>query len=208
MEEMFMKKLIAIATLLIGTTFGGFAPSVALAEPQTYKFDPSHTEVIFSYQHLGMSRAFGQFKKVTGNVKMDKVAPAKSSVDVAIDVNSIDTGVKEFDKHLRGKDFFNSAKFPQIKFKSTKVQKVSGKKFKVAGNLTIKGKTKPVVLDMTYIIDQPHPLGKFNPQYKDVHVAAFSARTSVKRSDFGMGLFVPMTGDKVDIIIETEMFRQ
>ena len=203
-----MKKLLAIATLLIGTTFGGLAPSVALAEPQTYTFDPSHTEVIFSYQHLGMSRAFGQFKKITGNVIMDKAAPATSSVDVTIDVNSVDTGVKVFDKHLRSKDFFNSAQFPSIKFKSTKVQKVSGKKFKVAGNLTIKGKTKPVVLDMTYIIDQPHPLGKFNPQYKDVYVAAFSARASVKRSDFGMGLFVPMTGDKVDVIIETEMFRK
>ena len=81
-----MKNLIASTTLIIGVAFGGFAPSVALAESQTYKFDPSHTEVIFSYQHLGMSRAFGQFKKITGNVKMDKAAPAKSSVDVAIDV--------------------------------------------------------------------------------------------------------------------------
>lgn len=203
-----MKKVLSVAVLTVGLFSAGLFSSAARAESEVYKFDPTHTEVIFSYRHLGMSRAYAQFKKINGVVNMDKAAPEKSKVDVTIDAASIDTGIKVFDSHLKAKDFFNVSKFPKITFKSTKVQKVSGKKFKVTGNLTIKGKTKPVVLDMTYIIDQPHPLAAFNPKYKNIHVAAFSAKASLKRSDFGMGQFAPATSDKVDILIETEMFRQ
>lgn len=198
-----MKKLLAVAALVLG-----FSSQHALAEADTYKFDPHHTEVLFSYQHMGMSRAYAQFNKLGGVVKMDKDAPEKSIVDVTIDANSIDSGIDVFDDHLRGKDFFNVAKFPTISFKSTAVKKVTDKTFKVTGDLTIKGKTKSVVLDLTYIIDQPHPLAAFNPKMKGVHVAAFSAKTKIKRSQFGMGRNVPMVGDEVEIIIETEMFRQ
>ena len=203
-----MKKVFAALFVATSMSVTGLFSTAAFAEPERYTFDPTHTEVIFSYRHLGMSRAYAQFNKINGTLNMNKTAPEKSTVDVVIDPASVDTGVDVFDEHLRGKDFFNVASFPKIIFKSTKVQKVSGKKFKVLGNLTIKGKTKPVELDLTYIIDQPHPLGAFNPKYKNVHVAAFSAKTSLKRSDFGLGLFAPATSDQVDIIIETEMFRQ
>jgi len=198
-----MKKIFAIAALIFGVS-----TQAVLAEPQTYKFDPNHTEVLFSYQHLGMSRAYGQFNKLDGIVKMDKAKPENSLIDVNISAKSIDSGVKTFDTHLQGKDFFDVAKYPTLKFKSTNVKKITDKKFKVLGDLTIKGKTKPVTLDVTYIIDQPHPMGAFNPKMKDVYVAAFSAKASVKRSEFGLGKFAPAVSDKVDIIIETEMFRQ
>ncbi len=203
-----MKKLLAIAAVSFGIFANPALTPAALAEAQAYKFDPTHTELLFSYRHLGMSRAYAQFKKIDGVVNMDKSAPEKSSVDVTIDVNSIDTGVTVFDEHLRSKDFFNAAKFPKATFKSTKVTKTGAKTYKVAGNLTIKGKTKPVTLDMEFIVEQEHPLAKFNPAKKGVYVAAFSAKTSIKRSDFGMGQYAPATSDKVDIIIETEMFRQ
>ncbi len=198
-----MKKLLAIAAIL----FLSQSPTLYAAE-ETYKFDPNHTEVVFSYRHLGMSRSYVQFNKIGGEVKMDKSAPEKSSVNVTIDAASVNTGLDVFDQHLKDKNFFDVAKYPDITFKSTKVEKTGSKTYKIMGNLTIKGKTRPVTLDMTHIVDQAHPLGAFNPKYKDVYVAAFSAKTTIKRSEFGMGQYAPATSDEVEIIIETEMFRQ
>lgn len=198
-----MKKLLALATVLVG-----FSAQPVLAESQTYKFDKQHTEVIFSYRHLGLSRAYATFDKVDGELKIDRNAPEKSKVNVVIDVKSIDTGVDIFDKHIQEADFFHTAKYPKATFVSTKVQKSSGGSFKVTGNLTIKGKTKPVSLNLKLNADKEHPMAAFNPKMKGVYVVAFSGKTTIKRSDFGMGLYVPATSDEVDIIIETEMLRK
>ncbi|GJL99238.1 MAG: YceI family protein [Rhodomicrobiaceae bacterium] len=198
-----MKKLLALATLLIG-----FSAQPVLAESQTYKFDKKHTEVIFSYRHLGLSRAYAGFNKVDGTLKIDRKVPEKSSINVVIDVKSLDTGVDVFNGHLQAKDFFHSAKYPKATFVSTKVKKVAGNNFRVTGNLTIKGKTKPVNLDLKLVADKEHPLAKFNPKMKGTYVVAFSGKTVIKRSDFGMGLYVPATSDEVEIIIETEMLRK
>ncbi len=197
--KIIMSALIVALTLISAPAF---------AKMETYKFDLGHTELIFSYRHLGMSRSYVQFKGIDGVLKMDVDAPEKSSIDVTIDTKSVDTGLAVFDKHIQGKDFFDTEKFPKATFKSTKVDPAGGKKYKIYGDLTIKGKTLPVVLDTTFIVAQPHPLGVIAPKYKDTYVAAFSARTTIKRSDFGMGKFAPATSDKVEIIIETEMFRQ
>lgn len=198
-----MKKLLALAIVAFG-----FSAQPVLAESQTYKFDKKHTEVLFSYRHLGLSRAYAGFNSVDGVLKLDRAAPEKSSVNVIIDVNSLDTGLSGFNKHLRAKDFFHSTKYPKATFVSTKVKKVSGNIFKVTGNLTIKGKTKPVNLDLKLVADKEHPMAKFNPKMKGTYVVAFSGKTVIKRSDFGMGLYVPATSDEVEIIIETEMLRK
>ena len=180
----------------------------AFAKTESFKFDLGHTELMFSYRHMGMSRSYVQFKGIDGIVNMDVDAPEKSSVDVTIDLKTVDTGLDVFDKHIQGKDFFDTANFPKATFKSTKVEAAGGKKYKIHGDLTIKGKKLPVILDTTFIVAQPHPLGIIVAKYKEVYVAAFSARTTVKRSAFGMGKFAPATSDEVEIIIETEMFRQ
>ena len=198
-----MKKFLALVTVLVG-----FSAQPVLAESQTYKFDKKHTEVLFSYNHLGLSRAYATFDNVEGELKIDRKAPEKSTVNVVIDVKSIDTGVDYFDKHIQGADFFHTAKYPKATFVSTKVQKGAGNTFKVTGNLTIKGKTKPVKLDLKLNADKEHPMAAFNPKMKGVYVVAFSGKTTIKRSDFGMGLYAPATSDEVDIIIETEMLRQ
>ena len=198
-----MKKLLALAAVLVG-----FSSQPVLAESQTYKFDKKHTEVLFSYRHLGLSRAYAGFNSVDGELKIDRKAPEKSTVNVVIDVKSIDTGVDVFDKHIQGADFFHTAKYPKATFVSTKVLKAGSDVFKVTGNLTIKGKTKPVTLDLKLNADKEHPLGKFNPKMKGVYVVAFSGKTTIKRSDFGMGLYAPATSDEVEIIVETEMLRK
>lgn len=199
-----MKKLWAVVVAMMLTT----GMPAAKAAEETYKFDKNHTEVLFSFRHLGMSRTYASFDKLDGEVKMDKDAPEKSSVNVTIETASINTGVKVFDEHLREKEYFDAANHPGITFKSNKVEKTGDKTFKIHGDLTIKGISRPATLDMTFIIDQPHPLGAFVPKYKGKHVAAFSAKATVKRSEYGMKQGIPATSDEVEIIIETEMFRQ
>lgn len=181
----------------------GLASQPLLA--QTYNFDSTHTKIMFVYNHLGLSNQYGRFDGFDGEVvfSADKMAEAK--VNVTIDANSIDTDVTKLDEHLKSPDFFDTAKYPKITFKSTGVKQTGSKSLQVAGDLTIKGKTLPVVLDATLNHNGEHPLAKFVKAYAGANWISFSAKTRVRRSDYDLGLYAPMTSDTVDIIIETEL---
>jgi polyisoprenoid-binding protein YceI len=120
----------------------------ALAFGATYDIDPSHTSAQFAVKHAMVSTVKGEFGKVTGTVNVDEKDITKSSIDAEIDVSTIDTRNADRDGHLKSPDFFDVANHPKMTFKSTKVEKVAGGKLKVTGNLTIRGTTKPVVLDV------------------------------------------------------------
>lgn len=172
---------------------------------QTYSFDNTHTKILFVYNHLGMSNQYGRFDGYDGEVvfNADKIAEAK--VNVTLDANSIDTDVAKLDEHLKSPDFFDTAKHPRITFKSTGVKQTGSKSMQISGDLSIKGKTLPVVLDATLNYSGEHPLAKFIKAYAGSQWISFSAKTRVRRSDFDLGLYAPMTSDTVDIIIETEL---
>ena len=123
--------------------------------------------------------------------------PAASSVQVSLPLAMLDTHVPALDKHLKEPDFFNADKYPVVTFKSTAVQPLGGNKFKVTGNLTVHGVTKVVVLDATLNKIGPHPMSK-------AQSIGFDATASIKRSDFGMGAYVPNVSDAVNIRITTE----
>ena len=199
----------------LAMTVGGLALLGALAaapEPAAaadkLSFDKDHTKVIFAYNHLGLSNQYGRFDEVDGVVMFDQEKPEKSSVEVTIQAKSIDTDVPALDDHLRSKDFFNTDEHPEITFVSTAVRKTGTRTGQIDGKLTMNGQTKPVTLDVTFNFAGEHPLSPFMEKYKGAQYASFSAKASLLRSDFGLGLFAPLTSDEVDIIIETELRKE
>jgi polyisoprenoid-binding protein YceI len=196
-----VRTLLAAATL----TVAGVVAQPAIAD--TFAFDKAHTEVLFSYSHLGNSRAFGEFRAFDGEVVLDRDDPSQSRIMVTIDPAGIDTGVAAFDTHLKSADFFDVATFPEITFVSTAVEPTSDTTARVTGDLTIKDNTREVVLDVTLNYLGEHQLAQFVPDYANMEVAGFSASTTLLRSDFGVDMLTPMVGDEVELIIETELLR-
>src|SRR5690606_23453594 len=130
---------------LLAAAFAAFFAGQAMAAPQSYTLDPTHSFPRFSYDHMGMSKQILRFNKTTGTVVLDKAAK-QANVDVVIDMTSIDTGFEMFDGHIQGADFLDTAQFPTATFKSTKVVFEGDKPVSIEGDLTIKGITKPVTL--------------------------------------------------------------
>lgn len=181
---------------LIASAFAAFFAGQAMAAPQSYTLDPTHSFPRFSYDHMGMSKQILRFNKTTGTVVLDKAAK-QANVDVVIDMTSIDTGFEMFDGHIQGADFLDTAQFPTATFKSTKVVFEGDKPTSIEGNLTIKGITKPVTLTVTSFFNGAHPMLK-----KDSIGA--NATTIIKRSEFNAGKFAPGVGDDVTLDIALE----
>jgi polyisoprenoid-binding protein YceI len=174
----------------------GAAVSVQAA-PVTYKLDPGHTMVLFSWNHFGYSNPTADLGLGEGTLVFDEQHPANSSVEVTLPLARLDTHVPALDEHLKKPDFLNADQYPVVTFKSTEVQPLGGNKFKVTGNLTVHGVTRPVVLDATLNKVGPHPMTK-------APSIGFDATASIKRSDFGVGAYVPNVSDELSIRITTE----
>lgn len=191
-----MKRLLSAAALSALVAL----PLTAQAAPVAYKLDPAHTAVVFIVDHLGFAKAMGRFNTVAGELSFDKDAADKSSLSVTIDTTSVDTNHAKRDEHLKSPDFFNAKEFPKMTFKSTKIEKTGDKTGKLHGDLTLLGVTKPVVLDVAFNKDGVSPASKMD-------TVGFSARGTIKRSDFGMKYGVPNIGDDIQIIIESEAVK-
>jgi len=183
---MFARRLV-LATLIAAASFSAQAAD-------KYDIDPNHTQVQFTYSHMGFSNITGRFDEVKGDFLFDAADPTKSSVSITIPVASISTGVAKLDEHLLKADFFDATRFPTATFKSTAVTAAGQGKLAVAGDLTIHGVTRPVVLDVTINGIGEHPMRK-------VPAAGFDASARIKRSDFGVGAYVPTVGDEVTLTI-------
>jgi polyisoprenoid-binding protein YceI len=177
------------------------------AATSEWKIDPQHTSAQFSVRHMAISTVRGAFSKVTGAILLDDSDITKSTVDVTIDVSTVDTREPDRDKDLRSDKFFDVAHYPSITFKSKRVQQVSTGKLKVTGDLTIHGTTKEVVLD----VEGPTPPVK--DPWGNVRVAV-TATTKVNRQDFGVKWNATLdnggvvVGDDVIITIDVEMIKQ
>lgn len=187
-----MKKLI---TLAIAATLS----TAAFAAPETYTIEGTHTFPRFEYSHFGYSTQLSRFDKTTGTITLDKAAKT-GSVDVTIDATSVNTGYPLFNQHIQGEDFFDTAKYPTITYKSTKVNFDGDKPATIEGNLTVKGVTKPVTLTVTSFHCMPHPMLK-----KDACGA--NATATIKRSEFNAGKYAPYVGDEVKLTIAVEAYK-
>ena len=192
-----MQKLTQLTAALV---LASAVAAPALAAPETFVVDGTHTFPRFSYNHFGYSTQLSRFDKTSGKVVFDKVAKT-GSVDIVIDTKSVNTGYTTFNDHIQGEDFLDTAKFPTATFKSTKVIFEGDKPAKVEGNLTLKGVTKPVTLTVTSFQAMPHPMLK-----KDAIGA--NAYTVVKRSEFNAGKYAPNVGDEVRIDIGLEAIKE
>ena len=173
------------------------AAAAAQAAPVTYQLDPSHTMVLFSWNHFGYSNPTADLGLGEGTVVFDEQDPANSSVEVTLPLARLDTHVAALDEHLKKADFLDAGQYPVVTFKSTAVQPLGGNKYKVTGDLTVHGVTRSVVLDATLNKIGPHPMSK-------AASIGFDATASIKRSDFGVGAYVPNVSDEITIRITTE----
>lgn len=178
--------------------------STPVQAADTYKIDPTHAWVNFSINHAGWSHAQGMFHKVAGDIVFDKADVTKSSVKVEIDAASIDTNFADRNRDLNSPDFLNTAEFPKISFRSTKVEKTGENVGKITGDLTIIGVTKSVTLDAKWsTVEKPFP---WAPK---VMRTGFSATGVVLPADFGMAKVAEYgLGPEMNLTIEIEAEKQ
>jgi len=188
-----MKNFLKISSLLI--TLAGL--SNANAQNKVYKFEKNHTSVLWTANHFGYSKVSGKFVDVDGSITFDEKAPKNSKVEATINMNSIVTGLPKFDEHLKSKDFFDVKTYPTAKFVSKKVEITKGNSAYVYGDLTLLGKTRELILSVTFNKSAPNPMNK-KP------TIGFSAIASINRSDFGMAYALPNIADNVYLNIEAE----
>jgi polyisoprenoid-binding protein YceI len=173
---------------------------------ERWEIDSSHSGIHFSVRHMVVSKVRGQFARWSGTVLAEDGDLGRGSVRVLIDPSSIDTGVADRDAHLKSPDFFDVAQFPEITFTSTRLEQLSAERFKLTGDLSLRGVTREVALEVEYSGRAKDPWGNER--------AGFAAKTSLNRKDFGLtwnqvleagGLLV---GERIDIEIELEAVRQ
>ena len=191
-----MKKYFLLAGIL------SLAAPMAMAQTSTWVPDKAHSEVDFSILHLSLSKVHGRFGNIGGSIVMNDSDVTKSTVNVTIDVSTVNTGVDGRDNDLKSDHFFDVAQFPTATFVSTSVAKGAGG-LTVTGNLTLHGVTKPVTLNVE------GPTGPVQGMDKKQH-AGFSATTTISRTAFGIAPKVPstMVGDEVQLNIELDAAKQ
>lgn len=186
-----------LALSAAGAAQAQMTTSPAAVQAGTYKLDPDHGKITWSVTHFGFSTYIGQFSHVNATLKVDPKAPAASSVDVTVDTASLGTLNAALDTHLKSKDFLDVAAFPTATFKSTKVTVTGEKTADIAGELTLHGVTKPVVVHAVF------NQGGANPMDKKYELG-FAGTAEIVRSDFGIKAYVPAISDKVTLTIEAE----
>jgi polyisoprenoid-binding protein YceI len=192
-----MQKLITLAAAV--ATLAGMAS--AQAQSATYAIEPTHTFVTFEVSHFGTSTNRGRFDKKEGTVTFDR-AGKSGKVDISIDAGSISTGTGPFDKHLTGKDFFNVADHPKVTFVGDKFSFNGDKVTEVAGNLTLLGKTAPVILKATNFNCYQSPIIKRE-------VCGGDFETTIDRAQWGMSTYLqPGTPGMVKLVIQVEAVKQ
>jgi polyisoprenoid-binding protein YceI len=193
---------------LLGVALLAVPDGDAVAQPQEYQFDKGHTQIRISWNHLGLSEQSALFREYEGSVTFDQEDVSNSAVNVTIDPASVDSGVPDFDDHLRSSDFFHVEEHPEATFETTEVVQTGPNTGRMTGDLTIKGITKPVTLDVTLNFAGDHPLAAFSDKYAGRKAAGFQATGRVLRSEFDLGRNAPLVSDWVDIEINTELFRE
>ena len=189
-----MKSIIFLAAIAL--TLG--AP--AIAQSTQWQLDPAHSSTQFAVKHMGISTVRGTFTKLNGTAQYDPANPKSDAVNVTIDTPSVDTRVEIRDNDLRSDHFFDVQKYPTMIFKSTKVESAAPGKLKITGDLTIRGITKSVTLDVE------GPSKPVNDGHGHLHMGV-SATGMVNRTDFGMTGYQGMVGNDITLTIDAELVQ-
>jgi polyisoprenoid-binding protein YceI len=174
---------------------------IATAPSGTYEVDKNHGSITFKVMHMGFANYTMRFNDFDASITLDSAKPENSSVTATIIPASLDSHNQQLTQHTSSKEFFDIEQYPTISFASTKIEKTDSTHGKIYGNLTMHGVTKPVVLDTIFNGAGANFMSK-------TPTIGFSATTTVTRSEFGMGGFVPMVGDQVSVMIETEFAKK
>lgn len=190
-----MKSLLLATALVTTATFAVAA--------DRYELDASHSQVVFSYNHLGFSTTFGMFSGFEGEIMFDQENPSASSVTVSMPTMSMFTGWEAREGHFMSDDFFGATPEDMITFTSTSIEVTGDTTALITGDLTMNDMTKSVVLDAVLNQTGPYPFG---PQ-QGTPTAGFNATTTILRSDFGVGAFAPAVSDEVEVTISIEALK-
>ena len=203
----FLKSVSLSATILAASSLVSFAEAPAFSrdpasvQAGVYSVEPVHTRVLFSVSHMGFSTWYGDFTGASGSLTLDPKTPAKSAVEIHVPVASVSTTNAKLDGELKGDQWLDAAKYPEMVFKSDKVVPTGKDKADVEGQLTLHGVTRPLTLHATFngagvnVMDKHYTVG-------------FEARGQIKRSDFGVKTYVPLIGDEVDLILSAAFEKQ
>jgi len=185
---------------LLAAALSAVAATAAVAAPEKYVLDSSHSQIVFSYNHLGFSTGYGMFSGFEGEIMFDQEDPANSSVSVAMPVTSMLTGWQERFDHFMSPDFFGASDDEMVRFSSTGIEVTGETTARITGELTLNGVTKEVVLDAVLNQAGDHPMaGK--------PWAGFSASTMLVRSDYNLGKFAPYVSDEVAVELSIEAMK-
>jgi polyisoprenoid-binding protein YceI len=172
----------------------------ANAAVDKYKVDADHAQVLFVANHMGFSKTYGWFTKLSGDFELDEANPSASKINLVIDANSLTTAVPKKDQHLKSPDFLDTKQFPKITFKSDTVKKVNDKNYEIAGQLTLHGVTKPVTMKFERMKTGEDP-------WKNTRTGG-EGRMTIKRSDYGVKYMLEGIPDEVEIIASLEGIKQ
>lgn len=187
-------------SVVLAAALAGATATTAIAASETYVLDASHSQVLFSYNHLGYSTTWGMFSGFEGEIQFDQENPAASSVTVSMPVRSMLTGWEERFNHFMSKDFFGASETEMVTFTSTAIEVTGDNTAKITGDLSMNGVTKSVVLDAKLNQTGDHPMAQ-KPW------AGFDATAEILRSDFNVGQFAPFVSDEVQISISVEAMK-
>ena len=187
-------------TTLIAAAIAALTATTAYSAPEKFTLDASHSQIVFSYNHLGFSTTWGMFSGFAGDIMFDADAPDASSVTVSMPLKSMFTGWEKRTAHFMGPDFFDANDDSKVSFTSTAIEVTGDATAKITGDLTIGSVTKSVVLDAVLNQSGDHPMaGK--------PWMGFNGTTTLLRSDFDAGEFAPFVGDEVDVMISIEAMK-
>lgn len=199
-----MKSLVLAAALLAApvAALAQAAPDPNPAKVQggTFQVESSHTRILFAVSHMGFTTWYGNFTGATGSLTLDPAKLADAKFDITIPSNSVSTTNTKLDGELNSSEWFDTAKYPTITFKSEKVERTGDNTAKVTGELTFHGVTRPETLDVTF---NAAGMNGFTKQY----TVGFNATGTLKRSDFNQSTYVPLIGDDVSLIISAAFVK-
>ena len=202
-----MRKLLTSLALAGCAVFGAAAhaqspgaPNPDAVQPGVYTVEPNHTQVGFSVLHLGFSRDDGVFSNASGQLKLDPKTLEATSLEVSVPVATVQTTSAKLDGELKSDQWLDAGKFPAMSFRSTKITRTGPSTATVAGDLTLHGVTRPVVLNAKFVGAGVNPLDKS-------FTAGFAVSGVIKRSEFGVNAYVPMISDEVELTINAAFHK-